>query len=331
MFSKVRLDYFHPNEAEQFTFYRIPKILFTDERYCVLSADAKILYGLMLDRMGLSLRNGWIDAKGHVFIYFTLEDSLNFLRCGHGKAIRLFAELDGIGLIKRKKQGQGRPAKVFVMNFSTAPEEAQGSDNGTSETAQTSDQKPADNPQTDSGRCEEVQPSEKKTSALPKTGSADFPKSDGSNTYVNHTEWSETDPSIHPAGAQPEAAARDDSTDAMDAYREIIKENIAYDILRQKCDPERLDEILNIMLETVCSQKKKIRIAGEDISAETVKSRLLKLDDGHIEYVLECLDRNTTDIRNIRSYLLTALYEAPTTINSYYAARVNHDLYSEPR
>lgn len=330
MSSKVRLDYFHPNEAEQFTFYRIPKVLFTCERYRGLSADAKILYGLMLDRMGLSLRNGWIDGKGHVFIYFTLEDSLSFLHCGHGKAVRLFAELDGIGLIERKKQGQGRPAKIFVMNFSTAPE-IQASDNGTSETDQTLVGKVDERPKTDSGQSEEVQPSEKGTSALSKTGSADFPKTDGSNTYVNHTELSETDPSIHPAGAQPEAAAQDDSTDAMDAYREIIKENIAYDILSQKCDRERLDEILDIMIETVCSRKKKIRIAGEDISAETVKSRFLKLDDGHIEYVLECLDRNTTDIRNIRSYLLTALYEAPTTINSYYAARVNHDLYSEPR
>lgn len=330
MSSKVRLDYFHPNEAEQFTFYRIPKVLFTCERYRGLSADAKILYGLMLDRMGLSLRNGWIDGKGHVFIYFTLEDSLNFLHCGHGKAVRLFAELDGIGLIERKKQGQGRPAKIFVMNFSTAPE-IQASDNGTSETGQPPAGKVDERPKTDSGQSEEVQLSEKGTSALSKTGSADFPKTDGSNTYVNHTELSETDPSIHPAGAKPEAAAQDDSTDAMDAYREIIKENIAYDILSQKCDRERLDEILDIMIETVCSRKKKIRIAGEDISAETVKSRFLKLDDGHIEYVLECLDHNTTDIRNIRSYLLTALYEAPTTINSYYAARVNHDLYSEPR
>jgi len=118
----ANLDYFYPNEAEQFSFYRIPKIMFTDERYRDLSAEAKILYGLMLDRIGLSVKNGWFDGKGHVFIYFTLEDSLKLLNCGHGKAVRLFAELDaknGVGLIERKKQGQGRPAKIFVKNFAT--------------------------------------------------------------------------------------------------------------------------------------------------------------------------------------------------------------------
>ena len=115
--------------------------------------------------------------------------------------------------------------------------------------------------------------------------------------------------------------------DAMDAYREIIRGNISYDVLRQRCDPERLDEIVAILLDTVCSQKKEIWIAGEDMPAETVKSRLLKLDDSHIEYVLDCLDKNTTDIRNIRSYILTALYQAPTTISNYYSALVNHDMY----
>jgi transposase len=119
--------------------------------------------------------------------------------------------------------------------------------------------------------------------------------------------------------------------DATDAYCEIIKENISYDVLGQRCDPERLDEIVGIMLDTVCSRKKEIRIAGEDMPAEAVKSRLLKLDDSHIEYVLECLDKNTTDVRNIRNYILTALYQAPTTISSYYSALVNHDMYgSDP-
>jgi hypothetical protein len=131
----------------------------------------------------------------------------------------------------------------------------------------------------------------------------------------------------NPADRKPEAVAPADAMDATDAYREIIKENISYDVLRQRCDPERLDEIVGIMLDTVCSRKKEIRIAGEDMPAETVKSRLLKLDDSHIEYVLECLDKNTTDVRNIRSYILTALYQAPTTISSYYSALVNHDMY----
>ena len=101
------LDYFYGDEAEQYTFYRIPKVLFTDPAYRRISSDAKILYGLMLDRMGLSVRNGWLDDCQRVFIYFTLEDALEYLCCGHTKAVSLFGELDKNGLIERKKQGQG--------------------------------------------------------------------------------------------------------------------------------------------------------------------------------------------------------------------------------
>ena len=295
MLIDTRLDYFYPNEAEQFSFYRIPKSLFTDSRFRNLSAEAKILYGLMLDRMGLSVKNGWIDQNGHVFIYFTMENAMEYLGCGHGKAVRLFAELDtksGAGLIERRKVGQGHPTKIFVKNFVTKPE-----------------------PHT----------SENGKSAFPENGSADFPKTDRSNTYVSDTERNDTDPSINPANRKSEA----DPMDAMETYREVIRENISYDVLKQKCDPERLDEIVDIMLDTLCSRKRTIRIAGEDSPAEAVKSRLLKLNDGHIEYVLECLDKNTTDIRNIRSYILTALYQAPSTINNYYAACVNHNLYGK--
>lgn len=325
------LDYFYPNEAEQFSFYRIPKILFTDERYRDLSAEAKILYGLMLDRMGLSVKNGWFDGKGHVFIYFTLEDSLKLLNCGHGKAVRLFAELDaksGVGLIERKKQGQGRPAKIFVKNFAT---DIKNSENRKPETPAQPEIPVPESPKANFQEAAEVQDFKKGTSLLPKNESAECPKPDGSNTYVDDTDLSDTDPSIYPAAAAKEVSPHDVSMDAIEAYREIIKENISYDILKQKCDAERLDEIVDIMLEILCSRKKQIRIAGEDFPVEIVKSRLLKLDDSHIEYVLECLDRNTTDIRNIRSYILTSLYQAPTTINSYYAARVSHDLYGDSR
>ena len=113
----LELDFFYGGEAEQYSFYRIPKILLTDRRYKSVSMEAKALYGLMLDRMGLSVRNGWLDEKSRVFIYFTLEDSMETMCCGHNKAVKLFADLEHIGLIERKKQGQGRPTKIYVKNF----------------------------------------------------------------------------------------------------------------------------------------------------------------------------------------------------------------------
>ncbi len=113
----LQLDYYHGNEAEQYSFYRIPKALFTDKHYQSVSVEAKMLYGLMLDRMGLSFRNKWMDQAGRVYIYFTLEEAITMTGCSKNKVIRFFKELDGIGLIERKKQGQGKPARIYVKNF----------------------------------------------------------------------------------------------------------------------------------------------------------------------------------------------------------------------
>ena len=292
------LDYFYGDKAEQYTFYRIPKVLFTDPGYRRISSDAKILYGLMLDRMGLAVRNGWLDDLNRVFIYFTLEDALEYLCCGHTKAVSLFGELDKNGLIERKKQGQGKPTIIYVKNFIRKPE---------------------------------IQTSEKRKSKVPQTGSQDFQKTATNNTERNKTELNDTDLSIYPAREQVEShePTIDDRIDRIRAYRRLIKQNIEYDITRDRLgyDAEILDEILDIMVDTVCGTKPMVRISGQDFPAEVVRSRLLKLNSEHIKYVVGCLNFNTTKVQNIRSYLLTSLYNAPTTISSYYTALVNHDLY----
>ena len=129
--------------------------------------------------------------------------------------------------------------------------------------------------------------------------------------------------------AQLEAKRKEAMFRDMDMYREIIKENISYDYLLQDYpyEHDRLDEMLELIVETVCSTKKYIRVAGTDYPAEVVRSRLLKLDMEHIKFVFDCLKENTTKIRNIKQYLLTTLYNAPTTIGNYYSALVQHDLY----
>ena len=113
-------DYYYGNEADQYSFYRLPRALFINDRYKNLSDSAKILYGLMLDRMGLSVKNGWLDDKTRVYIYFTLKDISEHLNCKHEKGIKLLAELDtvkGVGLIERIRQGQGRPNRIYVKKF----------------------------------------------------------------------------------------------------------------------------------------------------------------------------------------------------------------------
>lgn len=116
--------YYYGCEAEQYAFYRIPKLLISDERFRLVSTDAKLLYGLMLDRMSLSLKNGWLDSQNRVYIYFPVEEVMEALRCKSEKATKLLAELDGkrgIGLIERVRRGQGRPSIIYVKNFAAPP------------------------------------------------------------------------------------------------------------------------------------------------------------------------------------------------------------------
>lgn len=305
MAEPAALDYYYGQEAEQYSFYRIPKALFTDQRFRHLGAEAKVLYGLFLDRMSLSVKNGWMDAEDRVFIYFTLEDALELLCCGHNKAVGLFAEVEKAGLIERKKQGQGKPTRIYVKNFTTGAE---------------------------------VQTSDFGKSRLPESGTQDFRKSNANKTDKNNTDLSDTNLSIHPPLPEPDGVEerptrrRADAIDAMERmreYREVITENIEYEILRDRVDRELLDEVVELLVETVCSRKQEIRIGGEGFPAAVVRSRLLKLDAGHIEYVLDCLNKNTTKVRNIRAYLLTSLYNAPYSMSSYYTTQVNHDLYGD--
>ena len=134
---------------------------------------------------------------------------------------------------------------------------------------------------------------------------------------------------------QPEAKERNRSRRGsmskgeMDTYRGLIRENIGYDdfVREHPYDAAQLDEMVELMVETVCSKKKNIRVAGNDFPQAVVKSRLLKLDGEHIRFVFDCLRENTTQVRNMKQYLLTVLYNAPATIENYYAAQINHDLY----
>lgn len=283
-------NYYYGNEAEQYTFFRIPKALFTDKKFKDLSCDAKMLYGLLLDRMSLSVKNKWLDENNRVYIYFTLEDVQEQMNCGRDKGMKLFSELDsngGVGLIERKKQGLGKPTIIYVKNFISNTD---------------------------------LQTTEKPTSGLLNILSVEVGKSDSNKTDDNNTNMSDTELSIHPSKTA-------DRIDERDAYRKLISENIEFDIIKSRYDENMLTEIVNIITDTVCSNRKSHYIAGDEIPKEVVKSRFLKLDSTHIEYVFECMQKNTTKIRNIKSYLLTCLYNAVSTINHYYTAEVSHDLY----
>ena len=163
----------------------------------------------------------------------------------------------------------------------------------------------------------------------------DLSKKEKSNTDISNTH---SIPILSPNpspftedAAEPERKGTEAKTQsAIEIYRDIIKDNIEYDILiqDQRMDKDRLDEIVDLMLETVCTARKTLRIAGDDYPAELVKSKFLKLNSSHIEFVLDCMRENTTKIRNIKQYLRAVLFNAPSTIDSYYTALVAHDMAS---
>ena len=321
------LEYFYGNEAEQYSFYRIPKVLLTDHRYKGVSMEAKVLYGLMLDRMGLSIRSGWLDVDGKVYIYFTLEDAIAMLGCGKDKAVRLFKELDigsGIGLIERRKQGQGKPARVYVKKFTLPP---------SSETREATPPPTQTSEIPKSGLRGDSAPltSEKTKSALLESSGQDFGKSAANKTDKNNTELSDTELSIHPPAplhsSPPDGARHRLKMDEMDWYREVIKENIDYDLLcmERRYDVDEIDGYVELMAEICASGRGYVRVNGVDVPTELVKERFLKLNSEHIQYVMECLRSCTTQVVNIRAYTLAALYNAPVTMDHYYTTQVSHD------
>ncbi len=335
MEKRLALDYFYGDAAEQFVFYRIPKVLFTDPYYKDISSDAKILYGLLLDRMSLSVKNHWVDDKNRVYVIFAIEEIMEKMGCGNQKAIKILAELDGekgIGLIEKKRQGLGRPNLIYVKNFLTGTSQAEKTEDA--EGVQKCENHTSGNVMEKAGQVQPVrQKCENHISGIVKQGCQEVCFSQGSKKELKETDQSKT-PSIHrvparePPGQQgisltPEQEYR--------AYETVIRNNIQYQalILDHPQEKGQIDEIVALLTEICCTKKDRIRIGSEERPAGVVRSKLLHLTPEHIRYVMECLRKNTTEIRNIRQYLLTVLYHAPETIRHYYAARVNHDLYGQ--
>ena len=276
----MTLDYFYGQAGKLFSFYRIPKALFQEQRFQNLSTDAKTLYGILLDRMSLSVKNEWFDKQGRVFIIFTIEDVKRALCCADNKATKLLRELENFGLIERKRRGLGKPSLVYVKNFSSDLSN------------------------------ERVQNRENHESGSPKNACQDPPKSRCNKNKKSKTERNNTNPILS------------DESEKM-KNRKLLEEYFSRSLeiellLRLYPDDEdTIYQIVDLLVDTCDSKRKLIRIAGDDKPAEVVLSRLKKLNADHIRFVLDCLAANTSPIRNMKQYLLAALFNAPTTIQLY--------------
>lgn len=290
----MNFKYFYGTESDSYTFYRFPKLLITDDTFKSLSSDSKILYGLMLDRISLSTKNGWLDADKRVYIYYSLEDVMEDLNCSKNTAMKSLQELENIGLIERRKQGQGKPAIIYVKNF--MPERSiSDSQNLGIKTPNICD------------------------SRVPKSGNQESQDLSPNNIKINNTDITNTESNL--------ILSSDAKRLDMNAYIKSVRDNLEIDLLiaNHPYDKETLEGIYELVVETIASQGDSIVIASNRFPAELVRGKLLKLNSSHIEYVLDCFNANTTKVRNIKKYLLAALFNAPTTIGGYYTAEVNHD------
>ena len=311
---KITYSYYTSALASQNAFFRLPRALYEKECFRGLSNDAKTLYALMLDRMSLSLANQWLDEDGKVYINYSLEDIMTTLNCGKTKAVALLKELDsesGIGLIEKKNMGIAKASVFYVMNFiceDETTEEKQGLDSSEERAGIVS--------------AEEDAVFNNRTHACPENEHGRVQNLNPNKNNINKTNMSKTNP-ILSINLTPE-----ETIDEIEGYREIIKENIDYDslLLAHPYDQEMVEGIFDLILETVLSKNEEITIAGDVYPKNLVKSKFLKLNYSHVEYVINCLGKNTTKVRNIKSYLLASLFNAGSTISSYYRAEVNHDM-----
>ena len=285
----MTLDYFYGQAGELFSFFRIPKALFQEQRFQDLSTDAKTLYGILLDRMSLSVKNGWLDEQNRVFIIFSIEDVKRTLRCADNKATQLLRELEKFGLIERKRRGQGKPCLVYVKNFSSESSK------------------------------ESIKNRDNDDSCGSKIACQDPVKSRGTKKKENKTEMNNTNLIL---------SDESEKMKNRELLEEYFSHSLEIDLLLRLYpdDEDTLYQIVNLLVDTCATNRKLLHIAGDDKPAEVVRSRFMKLNADHIRFVLKCLAENSSPIRNMKQYLLASLYNAPTTMQLSYQNQTNHDL-----
>lgn len=292
-------------------------MLFSDERYKKLDSDAKLLYGLMLNRMCLSQKNGWFDVQGRVYIYYTLEEAKEVLGRSRDKVVSVMKELSDIGLIERRRQGLGKPSVIYVKNFATLPE---GEINDTSPGANGA----------------EVCGIDLKKSAGQTTGSTHnrflvIGKTDSNNIDKNNTEESKTYLSISRRD-MPDKSRIEDLNDPLilqKEYMELLKDNVDYAALVQEYpdDVERIDEMLRVMVNVICFGKGEYSINRCKVPAPVVASQFCKLNREHIVYVLSSLKKANKKLTSPEAYMVAALYTSRNTALTETMQQLNHDIY----
>ena len=342
----MQFDYFYGNEAEQFTFYRIPKILITSPHFKKISDSAKLLYGLMLDRMSLSIRNGWLDDDNRAYIFFTTNDIMEQMCCGTEKATKMLAELDsekGIGLIERVKQGQGKPAIIYLKKFYELEDTARSTKLSEIESQdfQESKVKTFENQKTRLSEIEsqDFRESKNKTfenrkSGLSEIESLEFRKSKCNYNNINNTDINNTDINyIYPINQDNYNIQNSDTQteeEWIDRYTKTvdeIKTQIDYDYLINHAERDIVDEVVNIMAEVMTVYRPKYKIEGDFIEYNAVVNKFRQITAQKLEICLLAYSRKIQRIKNPKAYWISTLYNIPLTSEIVLQNMINSDIY----
>lgn len=314
----MQFDYFYGNEAEQFTFYRIPKILITSPHFKKISDSAKLLYGLMLDRMSLSIRNGWLDDDNRAYIFFTTNDVMEQMCCGTEKATKMLTELDsekGIGLIERVKQGQGKPAIIYLKKFYELEDTARSTKLSEIESQDFQESK--------------VKTFENRKTRLSEIESLEFRKSKCNYNNINNTDINYIYPinqdnyNIQNSDTKTEEEWIDRYTKTVDE----IKTQIDYDYLINHAERDIVDEVVNIMAEVMTVYRPKYKIEGDFIEYNAVVNKFRQITAQKLEICLLAYSRKIQRIKNPKAYWISTLYNIPLTSGIVLQNMINSDIY----
>ena len=320
----MTFDYYYGSQADQFSFIRIPRILLTDEMFSSLTLQSKMLYSILLDRMSISMKNGWFDEENRAYIIYQISEIQKDLGFSKKKAMDYLAELETFGLVEKKKRGFGLPSIIYVKSFLIRSDSARSIKTGTS------DEKSTGARGVESGTFEVLEShlggAEMDTSEVTKEVLPEVTKTIPlrSKNNINHTDLSNN----HSNHISSDAGLDGDESRKLMAYSEMISENLELEHLKQnhRFDEELIDGIFDLILEVIMSKSSTTVIASNEYPTELVKSKFLKLNSSHIEYAIDCFNQNSTKVRNIKKYLLAILFNAPSTISGYYTAEVHHDM-----
>ena len=302
------LDYFYGQQADMFSFIRIPKLLLTGEMFKDISFGAKILYGILLDRMSLSIKNRWIDSENRVFIIYKLSDIEEELAITEKMAIKYMRELEQGGLIEKKRRGLGLPSLLYVKTFV---------DDGVG----TSQTECSENEYFRPSQIDSSGPSQIDSSRTAQKEVQDLPKS---TALINNTKLNNTESEPYLISSNPDEC--DEIDGEMLSFR--VKTQIDYDslVIAHPMDRAFIDCIVELISEVLAGKSSEIQIASSTMPMGVVKSRFKKIKYLQIEYVLDCFRNNHIKVKNIKKYLLAMLYNAPATMEGYYEAAVNYDM-----